>query len=69
LKPLSSRFAVGFAVSLVTFMAGCTGEVNNPPMPSVPSSVPAKVDTETPKTGASKEPYGASKKYQDLMNH
>jgi len=51
-------------------LVGCNGgDVNNPKMPDIP---PAKiqVDSSVPKgRGDGGQPYGANKKYQDMMNH
>jgi hypothetical protein len=47
---------------------GCTSGADNPKMPDIP---PAKIEPDTkvpPSPGTAKEPYGASKKYQDMMN-
>ena len=50
-------------------LVGCTGEVNNAKLPDIPPSQ-AKSDTSVPKSrGEASESYGASKKYQDMMNH
>jgi len=50
-------------------LVGCSGgEVNNSKMPDLP---PPKIeaDTAAPKSrGDASQPYGASKKYQDMMN-
>jgi len=49
-------------------LVGCTGEVNNPKMPDIPPTQ-IKVDSNVPKgRGEGSSPYGASQKYQDMMN-
>jgi hypothetical protein len=49
-------------------LVGCTGEVNNPKMPDIPPTS-VKVDSNVPKgRGDGSQPYGASQKYQDMMN-
>jgi len=58
---------VFFALIACCSLAGCTGEVNTPKMPDVPPPK-IEVDTSAPKARGGDAPYGANKKYQDMMN-
>jgi len=48
-------------------LVGCSG-ADNPKMPDIPPQQ-IKVDSAVPKTAGGGQPYGASKKYQDMMNN
>jgi hypothetical protein len=64
------RASLRITLGLLVFgpSMGCTGEVNNPKMPEI-APVKIQVDTTAPKgRGEGGQPYGASKKYQDMMN-
>jgi hypothetical protein len=70
-RSVISRTVLSLAVlapcgALALALAGCNS-ADNPKIPDVPPST-AKPDTEVPKAAPGAATYGASKKYQDLMN-
>jgi hypothetical protein len=68
MHPSSLRMFI--AVAVCGSVVGCnSNDVNNPKMPEI-APVKIQVDTVVPKAvGDARSPYGASKKYQDMMNH
>lgn len=46
-------------------LVGCSG-ADNPKMPDIPPQ-DIKADTAVPKSAPGSQPYGVSKKYQDMM--
>ena len=66
---MNSSFLRPFLV-LVLMTCGCLAGCNSPDNPKMPDIPPSniKADTSTPNSrGEGRQPYGASKKYQDMM--